>query len=669
MTNPLLSESRLPYQMPDFAALRPAHYVDAVERGAAEQLSELAAIAGDESPASFGNTFEALERSGQLLRRAEEAFGNVKAAHGTPEILDADERIQAVVSAHHDAIHLDGALYARLASVDASVLGGEDARLASETLRSFRRAGAELNDADKARLRDINSRLSALGTAYSRRLLAGMNAAAVHFTSEEELDGLPADALEAAAAAARDAGYGDGYLLTPVLPTAQPVLEALNHRESRRRVFEASVGRGTNGPERTLDLAAEAAALRADRAGLLGFANHAELSLDAQTAPSLDAVRARLSSLTTAAVANARKEAAILSAKSGGPIRPWDWAHYSAGVSRDVYALDEEALKPWFELERVVTDGVFRAATELYGITFAERHDIVGYHPEVRIWEVFEADGNGLGLFVGDFFARPTKAGGAWMNSMRLAASLLGERPVVTNTLNIPRPAAGQPVLLSMDQVRTLFHEFGHALHGLLSAARYPSLSGTAVPRDFVEYPSQTNEMWALWPQILDGYAVHVQTGEPLPDGTLDRLEEAGLWCRGFATTEYLAAAVLDLAWHSLSPGESVADPLGFEDRVLREAGFDPDLVPPRYRTGYFKHIFDGGYAAGYYSYIWSQILDADTVEWFRVNGGLTRVNGDTFRRELLSKGNTRDPLESFRCLRGRDADIAPLLVRLGLGD
>lgn len=666
MTNPLLSASRLPYEMPDYGALVPDHYVEAVELGAAAQLAELADISADTAPASFQNTFLALEQSGQLLRRAEQAFGNVKAAHGTPDILDAHARIEEVLSAHHDAVHLDSALYARLASVDVSGLDGEDARLASETLRVFRQAGAGLGEADKERLRRINARLSELGTAYSRRLLAGMNEAAVHFGSAEELDGLGEDALAAAAAAALDAGHNAGYLLKPQLPSAQPVLEALRLESSRRRVFEASLGRGIQGPNRTLDLAAEAAALRADRAGLLGYANHAELSVAAQTAPSLDAVRERLAALVAAATANADKEAAVLAAEAGGPVRPWDWAYYSARVSREVYSVDAAALKPWFELGRVV-DGVFRAATELYGISFAERDDLAAYHPDVRVWEVSDADGSALGLFLGDYYARPTKSGGAWMNSMRVGARLFGEKPVVTNNLNIPKPPAGQPALLSLDQVRTLFHEFGHALHGLFSAARYPSLAGTAVPRDFVEYPSQVNEMWALWPEIVNGYALHVDTAEPLPGGTLDRLEAASLWGQGFATTEYLAAAVLDLAWHSLSPGERVADPLAFEERALRGAGFDPDLVPPRYRTGYFKHIFDGGYAAGYYSYIWSEVLDADTVEWFRENGGLTRANGDTFRRELLARGNTRDPLESFRGFRGRDADVGPLLARRGL--
>ncbi|MET1034215.1 MAG: M3 family metallopeptidase [Arthrobacter sp.] len=668
MTNPLLRASELPFGLPDYRAIRPEHYVEAVEAGAREQLAELADIARDDSPPTFGNTFVAFERSGQLLRRALQAFENVRAAHGTPEIQDSHARIQSVLTEHGDAVRLDAPLFARLSSLDATRLGGEDARLVEETLRDFRQAGAELDDADKAALRALNTRLSDLSTEYSRRLLAGMNDAAVHFATAGELRGLDQGELGSAAASARDAGHADGYLITLGLPTAQPVLERLELTESRRRIFEASVDRGVRGDHPTLDLAAEMAGLRADRAGLLGYANHAEYALETQTAPSLTAVMDRLAALVPAAVANAEREAAVLAESAGRSLEPWDWAHASAAVLRTRYDVDATALRPWFELESVVRDGVFRAATLLYGVTFAERHDLPVYHPDVRVWEVSDTDGSALGLFLGDYFARPTKTGGAWMNSIRLGAGLLGELPVVTNNLNITRPAAGGPALVSLDELRTLFHEFGHALHGLFSAAMYPSLAGTAVPRDFVEYPSQVNEMWSLWPEVADGYIRHHLTGEPLPDGTLERLEAAALWGEGFATTEYLAAAVLDLAWHSLAPGERVADPLAFEDAALRGAGFDPAAVPPRYRTGYFKHIFGGGYAAGYYSYIWSQILDADTVEWFKERGGLTRENGDRFREGLLARGNTRDPLESYVDFRGRPAEIGPLLARRGLG-
>ena len=670
--NPLLEPGGLPFGIPDFSVLAPEHYLEAAELGAREHLAELAAIAADPAGPTFANTFEAYERSGQLLRRAAMAFGTVRPAHGTAELLEVDAALQPLLSAHRDAVQLDPALYARLASLDTAGLdpaglNEEQARLAEETLRGFRLAGAALGEPEKERLRGLNARIAGLSADYSRRLLAGMNAAAVHFGGAEDLEGLDPAEIATAAEAARAAGHPDGFLLTLVLPTGQPALERLGRAASRRRLFEASLGRGIGGEHGTFGVAAEIAALRAERAGLLGYGSHAELVLERQTAPSLDAVRDRLAELVPPAVANARREAAVLADVAGHPVDPWDWAYYSAAVRRDRYAVDAAALRPWFELESVLHRGVFAAATALYGITFAERTDLPAYHPDVRVWEVAEEDGSPLGLFLGDFFARPTKAGGAWMNSLRDGASLLDERPVVTNTLNIARPAQGGPALLSLDEVNTLFHEFGHALHGLLSAARYPSLAGTSVPRDFVEYPSQVNEMWALWPSLAAGYARHHLTGEPLPEGALEKIRDGALWGEGFATTEYLAATVLDLAWHSLAPGQAVEDPLGFEDDALRAAGFDPGLVPPRYRTGYFKHIFDSGYAAGYYSYIWSEVLDADTVEWFTEHGGPVRSAGSVFRAELLSRGNTRDPLESYVAFRGREARIEPLLRRRGL--
>lgn len=667
MHNPLLERSTLPFEFPDYSALEAAHYLEAVQQGVAGHLEELRAIAQNTQAPTFENTFVAMERSGALLRRAVMAYWTVFSAHGTEELRAIDPQIQSLVSGHQDAIHLDGELFARLASLDADALGGEDKRLVSETLRTFRAAGAELDADRKERLRALNSEITDLSSEYSRRLLGAMNEAAVHFADPGELAGLGDGELASAADAAREAGHPDGYLLTLVLPTGQPLLERLELSASRRRLFEASVNRGQEGENRTLDLGARMASLRSKRAALLGFATHADVVLQEATAPDLSAVRGRLAELIPAAVANARAEAKELEKISGSPIQPWDWAYYSAAVARERHALDRGALREYFELDAVLERGVFAAASKLYGLGFTERFDFPLYHPDVRTWEVFNKDGSTLGLFVGDFFARPTKAGGAWMNSIRESASLLGERPVVTNTLNIPKPAEGEPALVSLDEVNTLFHEFGHALHGLFSAGIYPSLAGTSVPRDFVEYPSQVNEMWALHAEVLPGYAAHTRTGEPLPDGTVQALDAAALWGEGFATTEYLTAAVLDLAWHSLSDGELVSDPLAFEQRVLTEAGLIPELVPSRYRTGYFKHIFDGGYSAGYYSYIWSEVLDADTVEWFTENGGLKRENGERFRTELLSRGNTRDPLESYEIFRGREARIEPLLVRRGL--
>jgi peptidyl-dipeptidase Dcp len=409
-------------------------------------------------------------------------------------------------------------------------------------------------------------------------------------------------------------------------------------------------------------------ALRAEKARLLGFANYAELTVDRQTAPDFEAVQTMMNRLAPAAVRNADAEAAALAEVAGHPLEAWDWAYYSAKVRRERYSVDEQALRPYFELDRVLRDGVFFAATALYGVTFHERPDLQGYHPDVRVWEVRNEDGSELGLFLGDYYSRESKRGGAWMNSLVDQSALLGAKPVVINNLNISKPPAGEPTLLTLDELRTAFHEFGHALHGLFSNVTFPRFSGTAVPRDFVEYPSQVNEMWIMWPEVLANYARHHVTGEPLAQDIVDKLNESQLWGEGFGTTEYLGAALLDLAWHVLDESGVPADVLAFEAKALAAAGVAHSLIPPRYRTGYFQHIFAGdGYAASYYSYIWSEVLDADTVEWFKENGGLSRANGDFFRNELLSRGNSREPLDSFRAFRGRDARLEPLLKRRGL--
>jgi peptidyl-dipeptidase Dcp len=484
-----------------------------------------------------------------------------------------------------------------------------------------------------------------------------------------ELSGLPADDIASAAEAARAAGHGGKYLLTLIQPSNQPAMASLENRDVRRRLYQASISRGSSGGSLdVLDLVKSMVALRAEKARLLGFVNYAELTVDRQTAPDFGAVQTMMNRLAPAAVRNADAEAAALAEVAGHPLEAWDWAYYSAKVRRERYSVDEQALRPYFELDRVLRDGVFFAATALYGVTFHERPELKGYHPDVRVWEVRNEDGSELGLFLGDYYARESKRGGAWMNSLVDQSALLGTRPVVINNLNISKPPAGEPTLLTLDELRTAFHEFGHALHGLFSNVAFPRFSGTAVPRDFVEYPSQVNEMWIMWPEVLANYARHHVTGEPLPQDIVDRLNESQLWGEGFGTTEYLGAALLDLAWHVLDGSRVPEDAVEFEAKALAAAGVAHNLIPPRYRTGYFQHIFAGdGYAAGYYSYIWSEVLDADTVEWFKENGGLSRANGDFFRNELLSRGNSREPLESFRAFRGRDAELEPLLKRRGL--
>ena len=671
MSNPFLTPSPLPYQLPPFEQISNDDFLPAFKAGFEEHLAEIDAVAGNPEAPTFGNTVAALERAGQILNRTAYVFFTLAGADATAEIQAIEQEIGPQLAAHEDSIYLNKDLFARVRAVSPDGLDAESARLVTEYVRRFVRAGAELDAAGQDRMRELNNRLSVLGTAYAQKLLKDTNDSALRVTDPAELDGLSDDDLATAAAAARDAG-ADGYLLSLVLPTSQPALESLTNRETRRRLFEASVNRGFRENEQnTLGLAAEMAELRASRAALLGFANHAEFATDDQTAPSLAAIHAMLAQLAPPAVRNAEAEAGQLreAARRDGieDLQPWDWSYYSEQVRREKFSVDLAALRPYFELERVLRDGVFYAANRLYGITFTERSDLTGYHPDVRVWEVRNDDGTPLGLFLGDYYTRDTKAGGAWMNSLVHQSTLLDAQPVVINTLNISKPPAGEPTLLSFDQVVTAFHEFGHALHGLFSDVTYPQFSGTSVPRDFVEYPSQVNEMWMLWPEVAASFARHHVTGEPLPQAALDGLAAAATWGEGFGTTEYLGATLLDLAWHELSPGETVADPAAFEAEALRRAGVALDLVPPRYRTGYFKHIFAGGYAAAYYAYIWSEVLDADTVEWFKDHGGPTRENGDRFRRELLSRGYSVDPLQAFRNFRGRDAKLDPLLHRRGL--
>lgn len=669
MTNPLLSPSTLPYGLPPFADIDDAHYAEAVEAGLAEHLAEIQAIVDTPAAPTFENTALAMERSGRLLDRAAASFFTLVSADASDTIRDLETRLSPLFAAHQDAVYLNRGLYERFAALDATVLDAESARLVEEYLKEFRASGIQLDDAGQERLRDVNAELSRLGTEFGQRVKEGMKSAALLLDDAADLAGLPADDVASAAEAARTAGHEGKFLLTLIQPSNQPAMAALANREIRRRLYEASIGRGSDGGSfDVLDLVKDMVRLRAEKGSLLGFANFAELSVDRQTAPDFQAVQAMMSRLAPAAVRNADAEAEALAGTAGHPLEAWDWAYYSAKVKRERYAVDEQALRPYFELDRVLNDGVFFAANALYGVTFNERADLAGYHPDVRVWEVKNSDGTDLGLFLGDYYTRETKRGGAWMNSLVEQSGLLNTRPVVINNLNISKPPAGEPTLLTLDELRTTFHEFGHALHGLFSAVTYPRFSGTNVPRDFVEYPSQVNEMWIMWPEVLANYARHHATGEPLPQETVDKLNAAQLWGEGFGTTEYLGAALLDLAWHVLDGSDIPDDAVEFEAKALAAAGVAHSLIPPRYRTGYFQHIFAGGwYAAGYYSYIWSEVLDADTVEWFKENGGLSRANGNFFRAELLSRGNSRDPLESFRAFRGRDSDLGPLLKRRGL--
>ena len=676
--NPLLQPSSLPFGLPDYRAIRAEHYLPAFQAAFAAQRQEIAAITRARSMPTFQNTIEALERSGELLERVAHTFYTVSSADATPEIQAVDEKLAPLMAAHRDAITLDSALYWRVQQVhdrlDELDLDPEQRYLVERHHREMTHAGAALDDEAKARLTLLNQQLSTLSNTFERNLLDDTNDLAVVFRSAEELDGLSTGEVSAAARAAQDRGLDDAYLLPLPLFTGHPALAQLRNRESRRRILTASRARGSrDNANDNRPVLTEIVRLRAERARLLGYASHAAYVTADETAGSPDAVERMLRRLAAPAARNAASERAALqklvdeTEATPYPVEAHDWAYLTERVRAATYDIDTAALRPWFEAERVLRDGVFFAATALYGITFRERTELVAYHPGARVFEVREEDGSTLGLYVLDLYTRDTKRGGAWMNAIVSQSRLRGTAPVVVNNLNVPRPGDDEPTLLTFDEVTTLFHEFGHALHGLFAAVTYPHFAGTNVFRDFVEFPSQVNEMWILWPEVLDNYARHHRTGEPLDPAIVERLRSTSSFDQGHATSEYLAAAWLDQAWHRLDADAPVTEVAEFDAAALADIGLDDPAVPTRYSSTYFAHVFSGGYSAGYYSYIWSEVLDADTVEWFRENGGLTRENGERFRRRLLGVGGSRDPLDAYRDFRGRDADIAPLLERRGL--
>ncbi len=675
--NPFAAPSPLPYELPDFAAIRHEHLRPAMLAGLAEQRAEWEAIATDPSAPDVANTLEALERSGGLLGRVAPVLNTLVSSCADDALRELEAELAPQLAAHHDALVLDRRIFARLEALAEQDLDAETAWLLHTYRKDFVRAGVQLDDDAQARLRELNARLTTLETEFSQRVVKALDAGAVHLTDASRLAGLSEDAVAGLAQAAADRGR-EGYLITLQLPSQQALLAQLEDRELRRELLTASLQRGTDvdADSDTRATILELARLRAERAQLLGYEHHAAYVAEDATAGTTRAVNEMLGRLASPAVANASAEAADLADAHGDTVEPWDWSFLAERVRQERFSLDDSALRPYLELERVLRDGVFHAAQRLYGITLTERPELPGYADGVRVWEVSEEDGSPLGLFVGDFYAREGKRGGAWMHNLVDQSHLLGRRPVVVNNLNITRPAPGEPTLLTWDEVITAFHEFGHALHGLFSDVRYPSLSGTNVPRDFVEYPSQVNEMWARDPEVLSRYARHHRTDEPLPEELREALLASAQYGEGFATTEYLGAALLDQAWHQVAPGDVPADPDDvetFSADALERAGIAHPLVPPRYRSTYFNHTFGGGYDAGYYSYIWSEVLDADTVRWFETDapkdddGRPGRAAGRRFREVLLSRGHSADPLSFYRELRGRDADIQPLLERRGL--
>ena len=676
--NPFSAESPLPLHYPQFDQIKDSDFAPAFDTGMAEQLKEVDAIAGNAEPATFENTILALEKGGRVLDRATTVFYSLVGA----DTNDVREKLQgdyaARFAAHRDAIALNPKLFARVKALydkrESLGLDAEAVRLIERYHTDFVRAGANLSEADKTALKKMNAELAGLGTKFTQNVLGGVNASALVVDDVKKLDGLSQEQIDAAAAAAEKRGLKGKYVIALLNTTGQPPESQLTDRDTRRRLHEASVSRGSSGGEfDNREIISRIMTLRAERAKLLGYANHAAYVLEDETAKTPEAVNEMLGKLAPPAVANAKREAADLQAmidKEGGnfELQPWDWAFYSEKVRQDKFDFDESQLKPYLELENVLENGVFYAANQLYGLTFKQRTDLPTYNPDVTTYDVFDANGEQLAIFIADMYARPSKRGGAWMNSYVSQSGVTEFKPVVANHLNITKPAEGQPTLLTWDEVTTLFHEFGHALHGMFSDVKYPYFTGTSVPRDFVEYPSQVNEMWADWPSVLENYAKHYKTGEPMPKALLDKVIAASKFNQGFATTEYLGAAMLDQRWHQIDASQvpAAADVMKFEEDALKADGIYYPPVPPRYKTPYFSHIM-GGYSAGYYAYIWSEVLDANSTEWFKNNGGLTRANGDHFRKTLLSQGGSKDALQLFQDFAGHAPRIEPLLKKRGL--
>jgi peptidyl-dipeptidase Dcp len=680
--NPFFSESPLPLHYPQFDKIRDSDFAPAFDRGMAEHLGEVQAIAGNAEAPTFDNTIVALEKSGQILSRTSTVFFSLVGV----DTNDARKALQAEyapkLAAHRDAISLDPQLFARIQKLydtrDSLGLDAEGVRLIERYHTDFVRAGAKLSDADKAHLKEINGKLAKLGTTFSQNVLAEVNDSAVAVDTKEELAGLSDEQVGAAAAAAKAKGLDGKYLIALLNTTGQPPEAQLHDRALRQRLHEASIARGSRGNEYdNTEIVSQVLKLRAEKATMLGYPTYAAYVLADETAKTPEAVNAMLTRLAPPAVANAKREGAAIQAMidkeqaaKGKPtfaLQPWDWAYYTEKVRAEKYDFDESQLKPYLEMKNVLENGVFYAAGQLYGLSFKQRTDLPVYHPDVLVYDVYNADGSQLAIFLADMYARPSKRGGAWMNSYVQQSGLTGNLPVVANHLNITKPASG-PTLLTWDEVTTTFHEFGHALHGMFSNVKYPYFSGTSVPRDFVEFPSQVNEMWSDWPSVLANYAKHYQTGAPMPKALLDKVLATSKFNQGFATTEYLGSAMLDQSWHQIGADKipEAAGVVAFEAAALKANGTDYAPVPPRYRTPYFSHIM-GGYAAGYYAYIWSEVLDANTVEWIKANGGLTRANGDRFRATLLSQGGSKDALQLFRDFTGQEPKIEPLLKRRGL--
>ena len=678
-SNPFAAPSTLPYQAPDFRAIKESDYRPAYEAGMRQQIAEIEAIANQSDAPTFDNTILPLERSGAILTRVSKVFNALTSAHTTDTLQAIQEEVAPKLANHNDAIFLNDKLYQRVKSLydrrDALGFNQQQKALVEYYNRNFVRAGANLSEADKSKLRELNQEESKLTTEFQSRLLAATKAGALIIDDVKLLDGMSEGEIAAAAAAAKQRNL-EGKWVIPLQNTTQhPAQASLKNRALRERLFIASTTRAEhNDSNDTRGIVKRLAELRSQRAKLLGFANYSAFALDNQMAQNPANATKLLSDLVPASTAKARSEIRqmqdlIDKEKGGFKLAPWDYQYYAEQVRKARYALDESQLKPYFELNRVLQDGVFFAANKLYGLTFKERKDIPVYHPDVRVFEVFDSDGKPLALFYADYFKRDEKGGGAWMDNFVDQNALTGTRPVIFNVANFTKPAAGQPALLTFSDVTTMFHEFGHALHGMLSNVQYPTISGTNTPRDFVEFPSQFNEHWSLDPTVFANYAKHYQTGAPMPQELVTKIRNAKTFNQGFATTEYLAASLLDIAWHTLPPGTPQQDVDAFETAALQRFNIALPEIPPRYRTTYFSHIWPGGYASSYYAYLWSEVLDHDAYAWFVENGGLSRANGQRFREMVLSRGLTQDVATLYKSFRGRDPDVKYLIIERGLNE
>ncbi|MCR9199215.1 MAG: M3 family metallopeptidase [Planctomycetaceae bacterium] len=676
--NPFAQPSPLAFEAPDFSTITIADYQPAFSAGMKAQLQEVEAIAGQSEAATFENTIAALEKSGGVLSRVQSVFFNMTSAHTNPDLQNIQKEIAPLLAAHADNILLHRGLFDRIEELyrrrDELELSEEQTEVLTGHYEDAVRAGARLSREQQDRVRAINEQLSTLQTQFEDNLLAVTKERSVVVDTVEELDGLSAAEIAAAAETAAERGLDERYVLEITNTTRVPILASLNNRALRERVWKASANRalGEDGGIDNRALVLDIAQLRAERATLLGFDSHAAFKLGDQMARSPEAARKMLTDLVPGVVAKVRQEAADLkqmmqSLGASHDLAPWDWEYYAEKVRQEKFQVDEAIVKPYFEVNSVLENGVFFTMNRLFGISFQERKDIPVYHPEVRVFDVIDADGSAIGLFYVDFFSRDSKRGGAWMSSYVDQSDLLDQKPVIINVLNNARPADGEPGLISFDNVSTMFHEMGHAVHGLFSDVTYPSVSGTETPRDFVEFPSTFEEDWAIDPEILSNYARHHQTGAPIPVALLERVIAASRFNQGFDTLEYLSAAILDLEWHSLSPDNIPTDIEAFEATTLKKYGVDIAAVPPRYRTAYFAHIWGGGYSASYYAYIWSEVLAADGFAHMMNNGGATRENGDLFRREVLSRGSSRDPMKSYKAFRGAEPTVDALLIRRGL--